>query len=123
MLKIDIFANDMELTDAIRSAIETKLGTLDKFLEHAGTPQELRVDVGKTTQHHNKGQLFRAEANLRIPGDLIRAENTSYELYGAIDLLKDELKREIVKKTGAKTDSVRDGARRAKEQGTETELV
>ena len=123
MLKIDIHGNEMELTDAIVAAIETKLGALDKYLTHIGEPKTLRVEVGKTTHHHNKGQLFRAEANLSLPGRLIRAENTSYELYGAIDLVKDELKREILKMISAKTDARRDGARAAKEEGTETELV
>ncbi len=123
MLKIDIHGTDMELTGAITTAIETKLGALDKYLTHIGEPKTLRVEVGKTTHHHNKGQVFRAEANLNLPGCLIRAENTSYELYGAIDLVKDELKREILKLVGSKTDARRAGERKAKEQGTETELV
>lgn len=123
MLKVDIKGAEIELTEAIVSSIETKLATLDKYLATVGTPRDLRVEVGKTTHHHNKGQLFRAEANLKIPGHLIRAETTSYKLYDAIDLVKDDLKREILKVTKTKIDEKRAGARTAKEKGTETELV
>ncbi len=123
MLNLDIKGTEIELTDAISSAIEEKLASLDKYLETVGTPRELRIEVGRTTQHHNKGQLYRAEANLKMPGHFIRAEETADDLYAAIDLLKDRLKREIIKATKAKIDEHREGAREAKEQGTETELV
>jgi putative sigma-54 modulation protein len=123
MLKVDIKGTEMELTESIVASIETKLATLDKYLATAGSPCELRVEVGKTTHHHNKGQLFRAEANLKIPGHLIRAEETSYKLYDALDLVKDQLKREILKITKSAVDEKRAGAREAKEQGTETKLV
>jgi putative sigma-54 modulation protein len=123
MLKIDVRAENMELTDAIASAIDEKLGSLDKYLESIGTPKELRVNVGKTTNHHNKGEVFKAEADLLIPGHTIHAEATETELYAAIDILKDELKNRLVKVVKTTIDLHRAGGRQAKEQGAETELV
>jgi putative sigma-54 modulation protein len=123
MLKMDIRGEEMELTAAIIEAIEKKLGALDKYLESVGTPKDLRVVVGKTTDHHNKGQIFKAEAELVIPGHNIHAEVMSDELYAAIDLLKDEMKNRLLKTVKTTIDQRRDGAREAKEQGTETELV
>lgn len=123
MLKIDIHAEDMELTDAIAAAINEKLGTLDKYLASVGTPKMLRVNVGKTSQHHNKGEVFKAEGELTIPGHYIHAEIVAEELYAAIDMLKDDLKNRIHKTVKTAIDLHRDGAREAKEQGTETELV
>jgi ribosomal subunit interface protein len=123
MLKIDIHAEEMELTDAIAAAINEKLGGLDKYLGSVGTPQGLRVNVGKISQHHNKGEVFKAEAELTIPGNVIHAEATATVLYAAIDILKDDLKNRLVKVVKTAIDHHRDGAREAKEQGTETELV
>ncbi len=123
MLKIDIASKDLELTDAIVAAIEKKIGSLDKYLGSAAQPIEARVEVYKTTNHHKKGELFEAVVNLDIGGNLIRTEASGTELYEAIDLAKDQLKREIVKEIDEKIDVRRSGAREAKEQGTETELV
>lgn len=123
MLKVDTHGIEMELTEAIISAIETKLGGLDKYLVSVGQPQELRVSVGKTSEHHNKGQIFKAEADLSIPGHIIHVETVGEELYAAIDELKDELKNRLLKTVKTAIDQHRDGARLAKEQGTETELL
>jgi putative sigma-54 modulation protein len=125
MLNISIKGDNMELTEAIVSALEKKIGTLDKYLAHLGTPQEARVEVGKTTTHHKKGRLFRVEVNLRLPVStgLIRAEATSFRLYDAVDLVKEELKKEISNILGTKRTATMKGARRAKTLGTETELA
>jgi ribosomal subunit interface protein len=123
MLNLDIRGVEMELTEGIVGAIEAKLASLDKYLESVGTPRELRVDAGVSTHHHNKGEIFRAVANLSIPGHKIRVEEEGEDLYGAIDGLKDKLKAEIIKITKSHVDEKRAGGREAKEEGTETELL
>ena len=123
MLNLDIRGIEMELTDGIVSSIENKLASLDKYLESAGTPRELRVEAGVSTRHHNKGQIYQAVANLSIPGHQIRVEESAADLYDAIDRLKDKLKLEIIKVTKTHIDEKRHGAREAKDQGTETKLV
>ena len=123
MLKIDIRAEDMELTAAIEAAINEKLGSLGKYLVNVGTPQDLRVIVGMTSGHHNKGEIFKADAELSIPGHKIHASMTAVELYAAIDMLKDELKNRLLKTVKSAIDQHRAGAREAKEHGTESELV
>jgi putative sigma-54 modulation protein len=123
MLNIDIRGEDMELTEAIENAIQKKLGAIEKYMETVSEPKTLRVSVGKISDHHKKGDIFKAEADLLIPGHKIHAEITAGELYAAIDLLKDELKNRLIKLVDTTTTNHRDGARAAKEQGTETELV
>ena len=123
MLKIDIRTEEMELTDAIAATIDEKLGSLGKYLENVGTPKELRVTVGKVSNHHNKGEIFKAEADLVIPDHKIHAEVMNEDLYAAIDILKDDLKHRLIKVVQTTVDLHRAGAREAKEQGTETELV
>ena len=123
MLKIDLASKDMKLTDAIVAEVEKKIGTLDKYLQSAGSPAEVRVEVFKTTNHHKKGEIFSVIANLKVKGKLSRVETTGTELYEAIDKAKDELKREIIQTDNKNIDARRDGSRKAKAAGTETELV
>ena len=123
MLKIDIASKDLKLTDAIVAGVEKKIGVLDKYLQSAGSPAEVRVEVFKSSNHHKKGEIFSVIANLKVKGALLRVETPGVELYEAIDHAKDELKREITKRNGEKIDVRRKGSRAAKEAGTETELV
>jgi len=120
MLNIDIRGEEMPLTEAIEDAIQKKLGTLSKYMETVSDPKTLRVNVGKVSDHHKKGNIFKAEADLLIPGHKIHAEIHAEELYAAIDQLKDELKVRLVKLVNTTTDHHRDGAREAKEQGIES---
>jgi putative sigma-54 modulation protein len=83
----------MELTDAIKEHVNEKVGSLEKYFDNI---IEARVDVGKTTDHHQKGDVFRAEVNLQVPGTLLRAEAVEEDLYKAINEVKNELQRQLV---------------------------
>jgi len=88
----------MELLPDIKVYIEQKFGNLEKFLKRfSGKPIELQVEVGKPSQHHHKGEIFSAEANLILPGKEFRAVNNNYDLRVAIDWVREELARQIVK--------------------------
>ncbi|MEK7611804.1 MAG: ribosome-associated translation inhibitor RaiA [Patescibacteria group bacterium] len=96
-MKILIKATNFELTPALREFVEEKIGQLAKLLsrwDHEGGI-EIQVEVGKTTHHHNKGDVFRAEANLHLPNAMLRAEDTNETIYSAIDKVRDKLKREL----------------------------
>jgi len=91
-MKIDILGTNMELTEAIKEHINGKIGGLDKFFDNI---LDARVDIGLTSKHHKKGDIYRAEVNLRVPGKLLRAEAVTDDLYKSINQVKDELQREI----------------------------
>jgi len=92
-----IKGTNMELTDAIKDAVESELSVLDAMCERWGDPVSADVEVGKTSEHHHKGEIFRAEVNLVIPGKLLRAENENEDLYIAIKNVVDVLQRELAK--------------------------
>jgi putative sigma-54 modulation protein len=92
-----IHALNMVLTDAIRSYTEGKLLSLQKLTTHFDALAGCDVEIGKETEHHHKGQIFRAEVNLTIPGGFLRAEARDENLYSAIDKVKDELKHQLIK--------------------------
>jgi len=115
-MKLNINAAEMELTPAIQSYVEKKFGQLKKFLvkqEYMNTVLA-KVELGKTTKHHHSGILFKAEAHLTVGKNSFNATSVQDNLYSAIDLVKDELEREIVsKKDRAQTLKTR-GARKLK---------
>jgi putative sigma-54 modulation protein len=87
----------IDLTDAIKDAVESELAALDALVERWGDAASADVEVGRTTSHHQKGEIFRAEVNLQIPGKLLRAEREGEDLYVAIKDVADTLARELVK--------------------------
>lgn len=89
-----IKATNMELTQPIRDYVEEKLGYLDELLPDDSSVMA-DVEVGKTTNHHNKGDVMRCEVNLQVPGELLRVEKTEKDLYKAIDKVKDHLARQV----------------------------
>ena len=91
----EIKATNMDLTEAIRQYVEKRLMSLEKMCERY-SPCDVAVEVGKTTQHHQKGDVFFAEFNLTIPGEVVRATTTKDDLYAAIDETRDQLKRQLV---------------------------
>lgn len=100
LMKVVIKGTNIELSDSIYSYIENKIGGLDKFVKNI-SPVECWVEVERTTKHHRSGDIFRAEAQVKLPGSQgLRAESTQWDLHQAIDEVKDELQRQLKKYKG-----------------------
>ncbi len=98
-MKIDIKAKNFDLTDAIKGYIDEKMSYFDKFFEEESKEGsvEMTFEVAKTTNHHENGQIYYAEANLSVVGEIIRAEKGADDLYAAIDEVKDALAQGVRK--------------------------
>ena len=92
-MKVTIKATNLKLTPEVKKAIEEKIATLDKFIPHIGTSVEAFVEVAFETRHHKKGKIYYAEANIKVPGKIIRSEAREKNIYRAINEIKDELQR------------------------------
>ena len=93
-MQINIKGTKLDLTEAIKEYIQKKMDRLDKYL--GDTPViGASFEVEKTTRHHIKGDIYRAEAGLIVPGALLRVEKTEQDLYKAIDKVKDHLRQSI----------------------------
>lgn len=91
-----LHARNMDLTEAIQSHIEEKFGSLTKYMQAIEPVDKCDIEIGKLTEHHNKGKVFFAEITMQVPGDLIRIEVVEEDLYAAIDKAKDELKEKLI---------------------------
>ena len=91
----ELHATNVEMTEAMNAYATEKVMSLEKIAQRF-EPCDASVEMGKTSEHHNKGDVFFAEINLTIPGNMLRARVVTDDLYAAIDQAKDDIKRQII---------------------------
>lgn len=95
-MEIKIKTTAIELTDAIRQYVDERMESIAKLVDDYDSAAMVEVEVGKSTQHHNKGPYMVAEINLTFLGNLFRAVEEREDLYEAIDVCKDDVRRQLV---------------------------
>jgi ribosomal subunit interface protein len=97
-MKINI-KKTTDITDPLRTYIDEKLMLLAKFVKHFDETGEAEIwlEISRTSNHHRKGDIFMAAADLRLPGKILRGEATAENIRKAIDLVRKELQMEIEK--------------------------
>ncbi|MCX6714914.1 MAG: ribosome-associated translation inhibitor RaiA [Candidatus Uhrbacteria bacterium] len=109
-----ILGTNMDLTDAIKQYVEERAEVLEKLTSHFESTAELRVELGKTSQHHTSGPYYFAEFHMDVPGTILTAKAEGEDLYAVIDEVRDEIKRQLVDKKEKSIDQNR-GPRPGKE--------
>ena len=119
-MKINIIATGIELTPAISDYVDKKVAALEKYLppqaseDAASTDILAQVEIGKSTNHHKSGEIFKAEIHITGGGlDYYAVEETE-DLYASIDKVKDEIAQEIRRVKGKQNALARRGAQMAK---------
>lgn len=91
MLKINVRGENIEVTGAIREYVEKKLYKLEKYF----------TDTSSSTAHVNlkvyTDKNAKVEVTIPLPYLVLRAEETSPDMYASIDLVTDKLERQIRK--------------------------
>lgn len=105
---INIKATNMELTPAITDYVNKRLETLEKFAK--GKEMTGQVEVGKTTNHHKQGEVYKAEFDINISGERFFTETSTGDLYSAIDEAKEEIVRRITNNKDRKNTLYKRGA-------------
>lgn len=101
----------MELTEALKDYAEKRLTSITKF----GTLASIDVELGKTTHHHRNGDIFIASVNVETSlGKMYHADAEKPDLYEAIDIVRDEIAREMRSAKGKEQSLFRRGAQRIK---------
>lgn len=89
-MKFNIHGQKLEVTDAIRSYIEEKIGRLEKYFEN---PSELTAKV--VIKMRGRDQVV--EVTIPAPRLILRGEEANKDLYASIDLVSDKIERQIRK--------------------------
>jgi putative sigma-54 modulation protein len=95
-MKLNIKATNLELTPRLKEYAQKKMDMLDKYFGKLKIINS-RIEISKISNRHLKGEIYRAEANFSIGGDLLRVEKTEKDLFKAIDKVKDHLELVIKK--------------------------
>jgi len=95
-MQIIIKATNLELTSEIKEMVNEQIGSLQRFLNILENPDfEAFVEVGKISAHHKKGDVFRAECQLKLPGKGLRSEAKAESLPLAVSAVKNDLQRQL----------------------------
>jgi ribosomal subunit interface protein len=108
MITKNIKATNIELTEAINNYVDKRLESLKKFTK--GNEIIVYVEVGKTTNHHKSGDVYKAEFNMEISGNKYYSVSEQDNLYKAIDDSKEELVRQIKNNKGREKTLFKRGA-------------
>ena len=89
-MKYSIRGEKIEITDAIKSYIEQKIGKLDKYFENAD-------DITANVLVKIRDKVQKIEITVPAQQYTLRSEEANEDLYAAIDLTVDKLERQIRK--------------------------
>jgi putative sigma-54 modulation protein len=87
-MNIQVHSKHLRLTDALQEYLEKKIGRLEKYLD-VPPDHDPRVNLSIERGEH------RVEMTMTLPGAILRAEETSDDMYKSIDLAVDKLQRQI----------------------------
>jgi len=108
-MNTNIKATNMELTGAISDYVNKRLSGIEKFIKNEENVIAY-IEVGKTTNHHKQGDVFRAEFNVEIAGNKFYTFSEKEDLYEAIDDAKGEIVRQITSNKDRKQTLFKRGA-------------
>ncbi len=112
-LNIIYKSSDSSVKGKLYDLVEQKLDSLQKYIGEE-TDVKCEVEFGKVAAH-NSGDIYRVEINLWVAGKMYRAESTKSTYEAAIDLVRDELDRDMNKDHGKRQTLTRKGGREIKE--------
>jgi len=117
-MRVTIRRKNLDITPALQRYIELKLlKPIRRSLRNilAEELPILDLELYRRTRHHRKGDVYHAEANLSLDGKILRAHVDQEDMRAAIDLLEEELERQILTMKGRRRTMELRRRRRAKE--------
>lgn len=115
-IKTNIKAKNIDLDPSMRDHIDEKISGLQKLIR-SKSDHEIVADVELEKpfgQHHKKGDVFRAEINLNLEGNLYRAESTEFDIKVAFDETVKEISRQLRRSKERQGDIFRRGGKQLK---------
>lgn len=109
MIKNTVKGTGIELSEAITTAVERVVSAIEKYTDPDDSSVLVEVEVGKTTNHHRSGDIFRAEINFRSRIGTLRAEAEKEDLYVALTVARDEIIESLRSKKSKRIDFIRKG--------------
>jgi putative sigma-54 modulation protein len=93
-MKLVIHGKNIEITDAIREYVHQKIEKAANHYQNLTTEIDVHLSVARNPRITTKQT---AEVTLYVNGSVIRAEESSENLYASIDLVADKIARQLRK--------------------------
>jgi ribosomal subunit interface protein len=91
----NVKATNIKLTQEISDYLDKRLQSIEKLIDPNDTSAIFDIEIGKTTEHHQTGNIFRAEINLHIAGKQFRATSEAETILNAIDKTEKDIIKEL----------------------------
>ncbi|OQX61504.1 MAG: ribosomal subunit interface protein [Anaerolinea sp. 4484_236] len=98
--EVKIFSRDLEVTDRINEYVFKKVSKLDRYLEDIN---EVRVDLASTNARSAKERAV-AQITARGKGFILRSEERDEDIFGAVNLALETIKRRIKRYKGKRNE-------------------
>lgn len=95
-MKTKIKATNINLTPYLEDLIKEKMADIAKLLKGEKV-LIAEIEVGLTSKHHQKGDIYRAEIQIEVPNKLLRAVSEKEDFRAALTDAKDEIGKQIIK--------------------------
>lgn len=94
--KIEVSGVHATVDDDLQKYVNKKIGKLDAYMaRHARTSAHAEVLL-KKNKAKNKSECT-CEVILHVPGEVLRAQETTLNLYAAIDIVEEKIKAQLKK--------------------------
>lgn len=113
-MPIKIKGTRLKVSEELHAYALKRLGAVERMIKDGKVVFD--VELAKSTNHHKKGEVYYAEANLEVDGTFYRATEEATTIEAAIDAVKDELLREMRKEKTRRTSKARQEEGRAKRE-------
>lgn len=102
MTKIEIDHQGFELTKDVKRYVNKKIGKLDRFVKPTKRRQ-VRADVRLKEEQGKKKNKVTAEVTLHSPNGRMTAEESTVNIFAAIDIVEAKLANQMRKQKDKKT--------------------
>ena len=114
IMKFIILGKNIEVTEGLKSAVEDKIGKLEKYF----TP-ETEVHVTLSVEKDRQ----KIEVTIPVKGNIIRSEQVSNDMYVSIDLVEEIIERQLKKYKNKLVDKKQDAVNYFKKEYVENDYV
>ena len=94
-MRLNLKATQLVLSDEIRSYFDKRLESLNRLLDLDDPTVLIDAELGRTTRHHQSGDIFFAEINIYRGSESFRAVKDATNLTAAIDGAQEDIAQEI----------------------------
>lgn len=93
-MNLQIYKNNFDLTEPFEHYLREKFSNLDRFQSDI---TDFKVELFRD-QHHNKGEVFSVEVHITMPQQRsITAKESNEDARAAVDLVQENLARQLKK--------------------------